>query len=318
MQAATPKKLSTRRVILATSVTCIGAWICAYLATEIYRDYALGLFIWLPTVIGAVSTMIGGYKQPVRPAALRNLALFTLLIFCLGLLVFAWEGLICLIMAAPIGLLFTWVGYNIGMLLIRRSMGSVPAASVALLLSVPALMGFENRAGGGVSLRSVTTVIEIAAAPEQVWAGVIAFPELRAPTEFIFKTGIAYPVNATITGSGVGAIRHCNFSTGSFVEPITVWDEPRLLKFSVVQQPVPLKELSPFSVTPNHLHGYWVSKEGQFRLTRLPGGGTRLEGTTWYENRIRPGFYWSLWSDFIVHKIHERVLSHIKELAEHP
>jgi hypothetical protein len=41
-----------------------------------------------------------------------------------------------------------------------------------------------------------------------------------------------------------------------------------------------------------------------------------LEGTTWYINKIKPGFYWKLWSDFIVHKIHNRVLEHIKVQAE--
>jgi hypothetical protein len=41
-----------------------------------------------------------------------------------------------------------------------------------------------------------------------------------------------------------------------------------------------------------------------------------LEGTTWYENKIKPAFYWNIWSDFIVHKIHKRVLSHIKSESE--
>jgi len=29
-----------------------------------------------------------------------------------------------------------------------------------------------------------------------------------------------------------------------------------------------------------------------------------------------PGIYWRLWSDYIVHKIHLRVLEHIRTLAE--
>jgi phosphoribosylformylglycinamidine (FGAM) synthase-like enzyme len=41
-----------------------------------------------------------------------------------------------------------------------------------------------------------------------------------------------------------------------------------------------------------------------------------LEGTTWYYHNIRPTFYWQLWSDHIIHKIHERVLTHIKTNAE--
>jgi hypothetical protein len=241
----------------------------------------------------------------------------TLLFFCVGLLFFAWEGIICLAMAAPIGFLFTYLGFLIGHGLSKGKMGSnSPATIILLMLSVPSLMAFEDNIKTTDQLRSVTTSVEINASPETVWKNVIAFPQLKDPTEFIFKTGIAYPINATINGQGVGAVRHCNFSTGSFVEPITTWDEPKLLKFSVDQQPEPMKEISPYDIHPNHLHGYWVSKQGQFKLTALPNGHTLLEGTTWYVNKIKPGIYWTVWSDYIVHKIHQRVLEHIKTQAE--
>jgi hypothetical protein len=187
---------------------------------------------------------------------------------------------------------------------------------VLLFLSVPSLMAFEDSQTNNGNMRSVATSVEINASAKQVWKNVIAFTQLKDPTEFIFKTGIAYPINATIDGHGVGAVRHCNFSTGSFVEPITVWDEPRLLKFSVAEQPEPLKELSFYDIHPNHLHGYWVSKQGQFKLIQLSNGHILLEGTTWYVNKIKPAFYWTIWSDYIVHKIHQRVLQHIKEQTE--
>jgi hypothetical protein len=77
-----------------------------------------------------------------------------------------------------------------------------------------------------------------------------------------------------------------------------------------------MKELSFYDIHPNHLHGYWVSKQGQFKLTQLANGHTLLEGTTWYVNKIKPGLYWTVWSDYIVHKIHQRVLQHIKTQTE--
>jgi hypothetical protein len=52
---------------------------------------------------------------------------------------------------------------------------------------------------------------------------VIEFSKLPPPQEAIFKLGIAYPMRAQIAGHGPGAIRHCVFSTGAFVEPIEVW-----------------------------------------------------------------------------------------------
>lgn len=309
-------QIFNRRAFIAVGLTTVVCWAFAYLGTEVYKDYALGLFIWLPIVLGAASTLIYGYNNPVPKGKLFGISMWTLLVFCLGLLAFAWEGLICLIMAFPLGLLFTWVGHWFGYQILQSKLGNSSATIILLFLSVPTLMAFENGNAPKDGLRSVVTSIEINATPEEVWKNVVSFPQLKEPTEFIFKTGIAYPINATIGGQGVGAVRHCNFSTGSFVEPITTWDEPRLLKFTVVDQPEPMKELSLYDIKPNHLHGYWVSKQGQFKLTRLPNGHTLLEGTTWYINKIKPDFYWTVWSDYIVHKIHQRVLDHIKTRAE--
>ena len=123
----------------------------------------------------------------------------------------------------------------------------------------------------------------------------------------------------TIRGEGGGAERQCVFSTGSFVEPIEVWDEPRLLKFSVTANPPPMEEWTPYrAVHPPHLDNFLVSNGGQFLLSALPGGRTRLEGTTWYRHGMWPATYWRLWSDEIIHRIHWRVLRHIKAGAEGP
>jgi hypothetical protein len=80
-----------------------------------------------------------------------------------------------------------------------------------------------------------------------------------------------------------------------------------------------MEEWSPYqNVLPRHLHGYLVSQNGQFRLTSLPGNRTLLEGTTWYQHGLQPAQYWRLWSDAIIHRIHLRVLNHIRRLSEQP
>jgi hypothetical protein len=303
--------------ILSILLPCLFAWVFSYLATSIYQDYAIGLFILLPFVLGASSTLILSYKNIVDRKQLRNNAYWTLLAFSIGLLLFAWEGIICLIMALPIGMFFTYLGFLIGHLLSKNTLNTkTPTIVILLSLSVPTLMSFENLFKWKDDVRFVKSSIEIKATPEEVWNNVLEFPQLKEPTEFIFKTGIAYPINATIKGEGVGAIRHCNFTTGCFVEPITIWNKPNILQFSVDNQPEPMKEMSFYDIHPTHLHGYWVSEKGQFKLIKLQNGHTLLEGTTWYVNKIKPDFYWTIWSDYIVHKIHNRVLEHIKEQTE--
>lgn len=282
-------------------------------------EYALTLFVFLPFVMGISSTVLYGYKNTVNRKQLRGNAFLTLVIFCVGLLFFAVEGIICIIMAAPIGLLFVWIGYLIASnVILKRTAAQSYSIIILLYISTPTLLAFENTSKHTDEVRSIVTSVEINASPQIVWKNVVTFPPIAEPTELLFKTGIAYPQNATIKGYGIGAVRYCNFNTGSFVEPITTWHENQLLAFSVAEQPVPMKEISPYNIEPNHLHGYWVSKKGQFKLTALPNGHTLLEGTTWYVNKIKPHFYWTIWSDNIVHAIHNRVLNHIKKVSEHP
>lgn len=307
----------SKRAIISIGLTCFIGWLSSYMAIYIFKDYQYGLFMWLPIAMGVISTITYGYKNPKTKGELSSISKKALFVFCIGMLLIAFEGIICLVMAAPIALVFNWIGFSIGHLILTKGIfGYPPLMTVLFAISIPAFMAFEDNLIFEEKLRSVTTIVEINAKPEVVWKNVIEFPQLEEPNELLFKAGIAYPINAKIEGQGVGAIRYCNFSTGSFVEPITNWNEPNLLQFDVVEQPEPMKELSLYDIHPNHLHGYWVSQKGQFKLIQLENGNTRLEGTTWYVNKIKPDLYWTLWSDYIVHSIHDRVLNHIKTVSE--
>jgi hypothetical protein len=51
-------------------------------------------------------------------------------------------------------------------------------------------------------------------------------------------------------------------------------------------------------------------------MVEVSPGLTRLEGSTWYEQRLRPEGYWVLFSDYVIGRIHDRVLAHIKAEVE--
>ena len=188
---------------------------------------------------------------------------------------------------------------------------------IALALALPALMGAEARTLPVAPLYAIQSDVEIDAPPERVWKTVIAFADIPPPTEWAFRIGVAYPTSARITGEGPGAIRECIFSTGTFVEPIEVWDAPRRLAFRVTHNPPPMNEWTPYAnVHPPHLKDFLVSEAGQFELQETRDGRTRLVGTTWYRHNLWPAAYWRLWSDWLIHKIHLRVLHHIRALNE--
>ena len=102
-----------------------------------------------------------------------------------------------------------------------------------------------------------------------------------------------------------------------FVEPITAWDGPQRLAFDVTDEPPQIFELTPDRhVHPLHLDGTPRSNCDEFRVVPPPDGCTPLEGRTWYEFDMYRQPYRMLSSDFMIHRIHQRVLTHIKVLAE--
>jgi hypothetical protein len=312
------------RSAIGAAATAIGVTIAigsmfTVLGTEVLRSYGWGLFVALPFCLGLFSVLMYSYHEPRSYGSCMSVSLVPIALLGAVLLLAAIEGLICILMAAPFALALAALG---GMLGYAIQTGywlnkGTPAMLSIVLLFTPAFQGVERWVRPPAETFEVRTVIEVNAPPEKVWNQVVAFAEIPPPKELLFRAGIAYPIRAEISGYGVGAVRHCIFSTGPFAEPIEVWDKPRLLKFGVTANPAPLNELSPYGdIRPPHLHGYFVSKQGQFLLTALPGGRTRLEGTTWYQHTMWPAAYWHLWSDYIIHRIHLRVLEHIREAVE--
>lgn len=284
------------------------------LSPEAGAGYGASLFFGTPFAVGVGAGFFYNRRLPRGPRETAGVAALAVSIAGMATLLFALEGAICVMMALPLaiaaGALGSLLGRHFALEGPRGFLG--PAVALSLL---PAAGVLEPR--GLEPLREIVSSVEIDAPPERVWQHVVSFSELPPPPELIFHTGIAYPLRAHIDGRGVGAVRRCEFSTGAFVEPITAWDEPQRLSFDVAQQPPPMQEWSPYRhVHPPHLDGTMQSKRGEFRLTALPGGRTRLEGSTWYVLHMGPQAYWAPFADALVHQIHLRVLRHVKALSE--
>ena len=76
-------------------------------------------------------------------------------------------------------------------------------------------MGFEEKSLPPSPLLSSVPEVIVNAPPEKVWNNVVTFSELPPADDWLFDLGIACPTCATIEGTGVGAIRYCNFTTKS-------------------------------------------------------------------------------------------------------
>jgi hypothetical protein len=304
----------------STVAICLPAmlgWGGAALSISASELYGWSLFLFLPIAVSFLSAFCWNYKREKTFSSTYGMTCLSILALGGLVIISAMDGLICLFMAFPLTMALALIGAPLGRM-VGSSMGGTSGPTIAslLCLSFPFLLGFENSTKQEPVTRKVVSSVLIDAPIEDVWKTVIAFPKITDPPTGVFRFGIAYPIEASIDGTGVGAIRYCRFSTGDFVEPITVWDEPNKLAFDVSENPEPMKELSIYQdVHAPHLHGFMESEKGQFKLTQV-GKQVRLEGTTWYKHSISPEFYWGVISDQIIHKIHYRVLDHIKEHAE--
>jgi uncharacterized membrane protein YhaH (DUF805 family) len=289
-----------------------------YFSTGVLARYAWSLFLGVPFVIGFLTSWIFNYQVLHSRKQTIILCCVTPLIIGFALIGFRMEGLICLAMALPLALPISIAG---GVFAYSCRTGGTrpfsPPRVTACIALLPALMFAEHHFDFQPPTEPVVTTVIIHAPVSVVWRNVIAFPELAPPTEFLFRTGIAYPIGATIDGSGPGAVRRCRFSTGDFVEPITTWEPNHLLAFSVAAEPPSLREIGFGPIHSTHIdRNYMRSRHGQFRLVALDPTHTLLEGTTWYQDYFWPQVYWRPISDAIVHRIHDRVLEHVRRQSE--
>ena len=277
------------------------------------ETYGVTLFVGTPFLQGLVVGWAFNRRSINTDGQTTSVVVLSVTLVGAALALFALEGVVCIAMAFPIAILVAMLGGKIGREIAIRS-GTMTGMATALLV-LPA-GSVIDRAASNAPLYEVVTAVDVRAPAQTVWKHVVEFDEIDGQPEWYFRTGIAYPIRATIDGKGVGAIRRCEFSTGAFVEPITTWDEPRLLAFDVIAQPPPMRELSIYTkVYAPHLDGYFRSSRGEFRL--IPTAtGTRLEGHTWYSVDIHPQEYWRALSDVLLHRIHQRVLDQVKREAE--
>src|SRR3989449_4371013 len=206
------------------------------------KSYSAGLFLGTPFTIGYISAHVFNYRHPRTLGQTIEVVLVALGLAAAVMFFFAAEGAFCLALAFPLAALLGIAGGIFGRAIATRGADPPVSTGVAALFA-PLLVLTAPRVPAAP--HEVVTVVEIAAPPAVVWRYVVAFPELPPPREWLFRIGVATPVPARLVGTGVGATRYCDFPTGSFVEPITAWEDERRLGFDITAQAPPMREWSP-------------------------------------------------------------------------
>src|SRR6266700_844759 len=188
-----------------------------YIGVETLGVYGWGVFVALPFCMGLSSVLVYGYHHP------RNLS------SCL------FVSFLSVALAAVA---------LVGFLAQRQGSISTEAPSMMLVLVIVpmSLMGFERISPLEAPRFSVSTSIRIEAPARRVWNNLVSFPDLEQADEMLFRLGVSHPIRADIDGDGVGAVRRCLFTTGTFIENVNVWEEGKRLGFSIVSGPEAMRE----------------------------------------------------------------------------
>lgn len=99
---------------MAVAVTAPAGLIGTYLAVNVLSHYGWGLFVGIPFGLGMVAAMLHGYRSERSPSESMFVAITSVAILGGLLALVAAEGLICLVMAAPIAVALAVMGGGLG------------------------------------------------------------------------------------------------------------------------------------------------------------------------------------------------------------
>jgi hypothetical protein len=283
--------------------------------TLIFGAYGYGLFLLTPFVIGVTTGYIANYKGDVGGGRTALSVMIAIALGSISLVLVALEGIVCIVMAAPLGIGFAWAGGEAGRAMALRRNRS-PKQMVSCLALLPLVFAVEHVLPTATTFDTVQT-IEVHAPPEAVWRSILSTDPVEGPLALPFRLGVAYPIRGEVIGEGVGAMRRGEFSTGTAVERITEWEPSRKLAFVVVDDIPAMREMSPYEhVHAPHVVGYFRTMQTSFELVRRSDGHTDVIERTSHELRLDPVLYWLPIARWVVSENNMRVLAHIRRHAE--
>lgn len=298
---------------------CVGIGltvIAVAMSALVFGVYGYGLFVLSPVVISGITAYLANRRGDIGAKATWALVRSAAALGGLALLSFALEGLICIVVIAPLWVAGAAIGGPIGRA-IALSGRHPPRNAAAALILLPLVYGLEAGFPAPVTFRNEVS-IEIKAPPAAVWRAITAMGRVEERPGLLFRWGLAHPLSGRLLGTGIGAKRHGVFSTGTAIERITHWDPDRRLAFVVLTDVPTVRELSPYEhVHAPHAVGYFRTLLASFELEDRGERGTRLTLTSTHLLRLEPAPYWLPFVTWVIEQNKARVLRHIRALAEH-
>lgn len=310
-----------RILLIFSSLLLLVALFYALPGSRAAGGLAVGLsavFI-LPFCLGAILGFAvdpGGQGGRFGPATLAA-ALLLVILAVAG--AFYREGLICMVMLAPLWWGCAWFGaWTVRSLHQRfRERARLNAVGLAALPFLLLMLGPFSP--NPTHRFEVSRAIVIDASAEAIWPHLLALENL-SEDEGVWTLAqdvlrIPRPRSAIVVGEGVGARRLARWGGEiSFEEHVTAWSQDQNLAWRFVFPNASLARHTDQHIGPDS--AYLGIETGSYTLTALADGRTRLALTTRYRATSPANHYSAVWGEIILGGIQRNILAIIADRVE--
>jgi hypothetical protein len=286
---------------------------------DVLEIMSASFLVLAPFAVGAIAVYFAmSDNRSLTFSKQASVAAFAMLFFLGSMFALFLEGSVCIALLAPVFLGAAILGgLLMGLIIkyVKRARGAL--CTIALL---PLVVGpIEAHQPINPSQQTVTGSIIINASPETVFSQLTAVHDIRPDelgTAFVHLIGVPKPLEASMNGTGIGAVRTSRWEKGvSFKENVTEWDPPRRLHyvFDIPPHSIPRDALD------RHVElggKYFTVLDGGYDLERLADGTTKLNLSTTFLNKSHLTAYGNLGASLVLNDFHHSILVLMKHRAE--
>jgi hypothetical protein len=281
----------------------------------------MGFTCFMPFAMGCVTVYFAEIGQPRRVWTWIWLPWVPLLAALGATMLALLEGLICVVLLAPLAMILASVGGLLGGVAARLIRSNrTKRLTMACVMALPLITApWEKPVLYHLEEREVEDVIDVKASPEVIWGNIASVRAIRPeelPPSWSHRIGFPNPVEATLSHEGVGGLRHATFTGGLyFLETVDIWEPQHRLAFTIAAQ---TDQIPPTTLDEHVRVGgpYFDALRGEYRLEPLGNGTTRLHLSS--RHRVSTDFNWyaHLWTDAIMSDLQKRILVVIRQRCE--
>jgi len=286
--------------------------------SDIFEIISFSFLIFTPFAVGAISVYIASKNEELTIKEHTAISSTAMLVFLFTMFIFFLEGLICIVLILPVFMVASIIGGIIMGYIYNKTKYS--RGTINSLVLLPLLLSpIEMMLPQVESSSRVTTKIIITASAKEVFSNLASVKNITKKElgfSFMHLIGMPRPLEASMSGQGVGSIRTSRWEKGvSFQEKITVWNAPAQLYYEFI---IP-KGSIPREALDRHVElggDYFTVVNGGYDVKALSPTESELSLTTTYKNNSRLQLYGNIWAKYVLNDFHYSLLKLMKIRSE--